>query len=74
MTGGPHPTYATAKTTRANMLLVDLGARIGDEVGAPNGELTPLGTVTAIYLESVELSTGDQVPAADLVLLRRAES
>lgn len=30
------------------------------------------GTITAIYLSSVELSTGDEVPAINLVLLRRA--
>lgn len=47
---------------------------IGDEVAHRLAHHTPVGTVTAIYLESVELSTGDQVPVADLVLLRRAES
>lgn len=54
----------------------DRRALIGDEVGEATATDTPsLGTVVAIYLDGmVELSTGDQVPAADLVLLRRAES
>lgn len=47
---------------------------LGDEVAHRLAHHTPVGTVTAIYLESVELSTGDQVPVADLVLLQRAES
>lgn len=69
-----HPRYATAAASRENMLLLNLEARIGDEVAAPQGDLPSLGTVTAIYLDGmVELSTGDQVAAADLVLLRRAQ-
>jgi hypothetical protein len=53
---------------------------IGDEVldgaGCQSPELAPpLGAVTAIYLDGmVELSTGDTVPAADLVLLKRASA
>ena len=49
-------------------------AFIGDEVSPGTDPFRPLGTVVAIYLDGmVELSTGDQVPAADLVLLRRAQ-
>jgi len=85
--GGTHPTYATAAAIPANMLLVDLGPRIGDEVALPSGELLPLGVVTDIHGETfgdgtgdtitiipaaVTLSTGDRYDVADLVLLRRA--
>lgn len=47
---------------------------IGDEV-APTDPAEPASAiVVAIYLDDmVELSTGDQVAAADLVLLRRAQ-
>lgn len=47
---------------------------IGDEV-APTDPAEPgSAIVVAIYLDGmVELSTGDQVAAADLVLLRRAQ-
>ena len=47
-------------------------AHIDDAVAFIDTPTTWAGLVTAIYLESVELSTGDQVRAADLVLLRRA--
>ena len=48
-------------------------AFIGDEVSPGTDPLRPLGTVVAIYLAGmVELPTGDQVPAADPGLLRRA--
>lgn len=49
-----------------------LRAHIDDAVAYSDTPNEYVGTVTAIYLESVELSTGDQVPAGDLILLRRA--
>lgn len=49
-----------------------LRAHIDDAVAFVDDPSTYAGLVTAIYLESVELSTGDQVKASDLVLLRRA--
>lgn len=50
-------------------------ALIGDEVALATDPATSVGVVTAIYLDGLlELSTGDDdVLAADLVLLRRAE-
>jgi len=49
---------------------------IGDEVALAGDPATCVGIVTAIYLDGLlELSTGDDdVLAADLVLLRRAEA
>ncbi len=49
---------------------------IGDEVALATDPMLPVGVVTAIYLDGLlELSTGDDdVLAADLVLLRRAEA
>lgn len=48
---------------------------IGDDVALANDPTKSIGTVTAIYLDGLlELSTGDDdVMAADLVLLRRAD-
>lgn len=47
---------------------------IGDEVAPIDPAEPSSAIVVAIYLDGmVELSTGDQVPASDLVLLRRAE-
>lgn len=70
-----HPSYG------AEMLMGEISEPgpfvcIGDEVALaidPSGR--PLGVVTAIYLDGLlELSTGDDdVLAADLVLLRRAD-
>lgn len=67
-------------TALAHPMYADGGrSMIGDEVldgpGCRSTEPDPTaGVVVAIYLDGmVELSTGDQVPAADLVLLRRAE-
>lgn len=49
-------------------------ALIGDEVREDCDDDPSAGTIVAIYLDGmVELSTGDQVPAADLVLMRRAQ-
>ncbi len=49
---------------------------LGDEVALADDPATCVGVVTAIYLDGLlELSTGDNdVLAADLVLLRRAEA
>lgn len=47
-------------------------AHIDDAVAFADTPNEWAGLVTAIYLDSVELSTGDQVRASDLVLLRRA--
>ena len=49
-----------------------LRAHIDDAVAYATHPTVYAGMVTAIYQESVELSTGDQYPAIDLVLLRRA--
>jgi hypothetical protein len=60
-----HPIYGGAPAALAY---------IGDEVREECDHDPSAGTVVAIYLDGmVELSTGDQVPAADLVLLRRAQ-
>lgn len=48
-------------------------AHIGNVVAHRDDHTTPIGIVTAVYLDAVELSTGDQVPVADLVLLKRAD-
>lgn len=70
--GGTHPRY---RHWAAEAVGTDTLALIGDEVAlATVTNLEPLGVVTAVYLESVELSTGDQSPVADLALLRRAEA
>ncbi|MGL4297528.1 MAG: hypothetical protein ACRCW4_00450 [Candidatus Neomicrothrix subdominans] len=72
----PHPCYSTARRHDRQLgLLHYLTACIGDEVSAPDGNFTPLGTVVGIGLDGmVELSTGDVIPAADLVLMRRGEA
>jgi hypothetical protein len=46
---------------------------IGDEVAHRLAHHTSIGIVTAIYLGSVEVSTGDQVPVADVVVLHRRD-
>lgn len=80
MTGGTitHPLYRDPQgLTMYPVASVAIGDEVAEKIEIQHGQhywLTPLGTVTAIYLESVELSTGDQVPVADLVLLGRAES
>lgn len=68
MDGADHPRYP-APPDRAYFVL------IGDEVALAADPTTPVGVVTAIYLDGLlELSTGDDdVMAADLVLLRRAD-
>lgn len=66
--GGTHPRYR-APEGRVYYAL------IGDEVALAADPATSVGVVTAIYLDGLlELSTGDDdVLAADLVLLRRAD-
>lgn len=49
-----------------------LRAHIGDEVAHIASPRDTVGTITAIYLDSVETSTGDEWLACQLVLLRRA--
>lgn len=46
-------------------------AMLADDVALATAPHTSIGTVTAIYRESVELSTGDELPVRDLVLLHR---
>lgn len=69
MGGTIHPQYP-APPGRAYYAL------LGDEVALADDPATCVGVVTAIYLDGLlELSTGDDdVLAADLVLLRRAEA
>lgn len=49
-----------------------LRAHIDDAVALVDSPGKLAGTVTAIYRDSVELSTGDEVIAGELILLRRA--
>lgn len=88
--GGTHPSYLSEQyRDRVLVYPLDRGPHVllGDHVGGLDG--VPLGVVDEIHGESfgdgtgdtitvhpaaVTLSTGDRVPVADLVLLRRAES
>lgn len=68
-----HPCYVQGDPREPKPLWF---VHIGDEVALASDPATCVGVVTAIYLDGLlELSTGDDdVLAADLVLLRRAES
>lgn len=63
-----HPRYSHPSVPGEPALRV----HIDDAVAHAATPTEYVGTVTAIYLESVELSTGDEVPAINLILLRRA--
>lgn len=68
-----HPRYLSAGKLRINHP-DQLLALIGDEVVEQLPDDPSAGTVVAIYQDGmVELSSGDQVPAADLVLIKRAQ-
>ncbi len=86
--GGTHPTYRWWRNSEGMDALVLLGDEVGIGVEWSTGG-PGIGVVTDIHGESfgdgtgdtitvhpaaVTLSTGDRVPVADLVLLRRAES
>lgn len=50
-----------------------LRAYIDDAVAHVEAPTEYVGTITGIYLDGmVEVSTGDLIPAAELILLRRA--
>lgn len=78
--GGPqHPTYVAYRPPGSCLSFPLLGpepVHIGDEVALAGDPATTVGIVTAIYLDGLlELSTGDDdVLAADLVLLKRADA
>lgn len=75
-----HPTYVAYRPPGSCLSFPLLGGvervYLGDEVALADDPATCVGVVTAIYLDGLlELSTGDNdVLAADLVLLRRAEA
>ena len=73
-----HPRYAADVIELGTFTATTMGGsavHLGDEVALATAPDTCVGVVTAIYLDGLlELSTGDDdVLAADLVLLRRAD-
>lgn len=66
-----HPRYFGLRLDGGQVLRSSHYALLDDEVALTVEPAAPLGVVEAVYRESVELSTGDQYPVADLVLLRR---
>lgn len=73
-----HPRYAADVISFGTVRATTEGGSpvlIGDDVALASDLSTSVGVVTAIYLDGLlELSTGDDdVMAADLVLLRRAD-
>ncbi len=73
--GTNHPTYRHLCHLSDRCEQLGPVVLLGDEVALADDPATCVGVVTAIYLDGLlELSTGDDdVLAADLVLLRRAE-
>jgi hypothetical protein len=64
-----HPCYPLYMTS------IMAEAKLGDEVALrADAALAPVGLVTAIYAEAVEVSTGDDYKVADLVLIKRASA
>ncbi len=74
--GGTHHPHYIGEVRLGETDLFAPPVLLGDEVALAADPATCVGIVTAIYLDGLlELSTGDNdVLAADLVLLRRAEA